>query len=106
MSAVIQVKNQLHEVTREFRDTPAKDFLGLCRRMADSSQVMRVVDLYSDTLFNAFQQRVLLDELSEFLAQSKLTPAEVPIVREVIAALREAYEDGGYVMILASERMS
>lgn len=97
---LIQVEDKNHEVVRRFNGGVAHDFLDLCRRMADSSEVMRIVDPYTDTMFNRIQQRMLLEELNDLLAKSELTPTEVPVARQVLTAVQEAHDIGGYVMVL------
>lgn len=99
---LIRVENQGHGLIREFRDSPENDLMALARRMADSSEVLRIIDSHSDTMLNRFQQRKLSEELNDLLSRSMLTPDEEPIARLMIGAVEEVYENAGFVMICPS----
>jgi hypothetical protein len=100
VSLLIQVQDQNHEVLRQFSDGPERDLLALARRMRDVSEVMRIIDPYTDTMLNRIQQTVLRDELEDLLAHATLPASEDAIARDLLAAVVEAHEIGGYLMIL------
>lgn len=97
---LIRVEDATHKVIGEYGGTFAYDFLGLCRRMADRSVVMRIVNPYDDAMLNRIQQGMLREELSDLLTRSMLEPAEVPAAYLMLAAVEGALLVGGYVRIL------
>lgn len=100
MSAVIRVLDRSHQTVREFRDTPGWDFMGACKGAADRGHiVMATFDPYDDTLVNRTQQPRLMDELTEVLSDPDLTPERRRILESVLAAVRQVYEDGGFLFV-------
>jgi hypothetical protein len=100
VSLLIQIQDQNHDVVRQFSDGPDQGLLALARRMRDVSEVMRIIDPDTDTMLNRIQQSVLRDELDDLLAHATLPSSEDQVARDLLQAVVEAYDIGGYIMIL------
>ncbi|WP_436536009.1 hypothetical protein [Actinoplanes sp. HUAS TT8] len=99
MALVIYVENQCHERGRAVADDGANTFLNLARRLsAAGTQVLDIIDPYTDAMLNVIQLDRLCRELDAALT-TDLSDTERALATAVRAAAAEAREQSGYLFI-------
>ncbi len=98
MPLSFRVQSQTHKELHRLADDKNETFATICRRYICTTHTLGGIVPYGDTMFNEFQLRTILDELSTIERSGTLTESEIVMVNLVREAAKEAVQARGYLL--------